>query len=243
MVFGFDDIAFDSGVLAVLTGIITTLFPDIAGTIANLSTTAIEGASIGATSTALGATSTFPILAESEYLVIQDLLGEDGLEAVISMADGSTKSYENLPIYEKWYDLSEKVYNVTLQNNNITQDKTTFIQNISKLIDSLSKKIPTTSDGFINLVQDIVKGAINNPQRTIAYGASAVGIAGLSYGVVKQIKKSFDNGEKLPKDVQDLIDDGKLTISDIKQTINDATSSIIPDVQNSISSILPKSFS
>lgn len=210
MVFGFDDVIEDGGILAIMTSIYYSLFPEAEVVVPEVASGVIN------------------ILNDSQYLVIQDLLGDDGLEAVISIADGSTKSYEGLPAYERFYDLAESSYEIEINGGTTITNKEAFIQNVSKLASSISKKIPTTSAGFKTLLLDIIKGAINNPGKAVAIGSAGIGLAGLSYGVIKQIKESFDKGERLPDDVQKLIDDGKLTISDLKQTVSDTAQSILP---------------
>lgn len=202
MVFGIDDIIEDSALVSVLTAIFYAVWPSV-------STIATEA-----------------IAAEPELIMIEELLGEEGVEAVAEINTSSTVQ-SGLPAYTQFYDEADKVYEMVSNTINIP-DKESFIQKVSKLAGSIAKKIPAGSQGFINLIKDIVLAAYNNPDRAITVGAAAVGAAGLTYSMVQKIKESFDKGEQLPEDVQKLIKDGKITISDVQKTVTDATQSILP---------------
>lgn len=212
MVFIIDDIAEDAAALTTLGTIFYWLFP------------AAESAAV-------------PI--EEGANVIINMMDEEGTSALISIKDGSTinvateeegisalKMTNNFPS-NKFYDFSRDVVeNIsTLQP---TVNKESLIQKVSILANSLSKKIPFDSSGFKQLVLDMVNAAMQNPVQIIGTIGAVAGIAGLTYDVIQRIKKSFEKGEKIPQDIQDLINDGKITVGDIKTIISDTANSVLP---------------
>jgi len=229
------DIAIDAGIIGVITSIAAWVFGS--GEVA--ATAAITG-DVVATGVTLASVAP-EILPESGELIYY-LLDEEGTQAAVDISTGNSiistaAELEELAQYDAMStDIVETIYGEigpSVENN------TTLINKVSLIIKNVASKIPMDSAGFKNLIIDIVKGAINNPKKALAIGAgvatAGVGLAGMTSAIAKQIKRSFDKGEKIPKDIQKLIRDGKLTLSNLHQTATDITESVLP------TSLLPKS--
>jgi hypothetical protein len=213
MVFFFDDIA-DAGILGVASLIFASLFPEmgesLAGGMAAFDTIfAEESAPIISSSISANVTQ------GSSVLLIQDLLGEEGLETAVDIASGNIINYENLPVGQKELDIAEKVLEtVTLTN----QTNPTYLQalknSIGRIVQQVSLKIPSSGEGFIKLISDIVRPLINNPTDILATGAVVSSASTIGYNAIQKIKSSFDRDENLPDDIQKKLIEGEPNIGD-----------------------------
>lgn len=224
MVFFFDDIA-DAGVLGIASLIFASLFPELGESIA---TGMAEFDTIFAEESApiIGSSISADVTQGSSVLLIQDLLGEEGLETAIDIASGNVINYENLPVGQKELDIAEKVLEtVTLTN----QTNPTYLQalknSIGRIVQQVSLKIPSSGQGFIQLISDIVRPLINNPADVLATGAVASSVGTIGYNAIQKIKSSFDRDENLPDDIQKKLVEGS-SIDDDSDMIGQLPSTI-----------------
>lgn len=218
MVFGFDDVVEGTVVAGFLSALYEFLVP----------AAAIAVESTDPAINILAAQLAENAVSGSSQIVLQDLLGEEGLNAVIDISTGNTIEEEIPEIIGSEFNLAEDIVG-SLQSDNLNITNIPgLVQKVSQLINSLASKMPSDSEGFKNLVTDIVRFAMNNPGKTFAVASGVVGTVGLSYAALKKLKDSFKKGEKIPDDIQKLIFDGKITLGDLNKTVSDTTSSILP---------------
>jgi hypothetical protein len=208
MVFGLDDLA-DASVLGVIWVIFSSLFPEVSEGVASFAA-GIEPEITSAFAPIAVETSTISVdtIEGSSIVLIQDLLGDDGLEAAVDIATGDMKNYENLPIGQKELDIAENVIN----SIGITETEATYPglkQTVGKLVESVGKNINPDNKGFLQLLGDIVKPLLQNPVETIAGVSGVVGTVSAagttSYQVINKIKNAFDKDENLPEEIQNNI--------------------------------------
>lgn len=219
MVFGIDDIAEDSIIGGLLVGLTSWLFSGGA-----------EAAEVAATTLPeIGSSIASSAYEGSNVVVVQDLLGEEGLEAVHGLNEGVT-TYGHYPLYTELYDNQiqdlSSLYEELLEQGNKMPNKDSFIDHISKLSSSISKKIPAGTEGFKRLIKDIATYAIKHPKKIAGGALATAGAIGVSAGVYNEIRKAYKSGKRLPRDSYKTVKDtvkGKFNkiSKDIKQDMED----------------------
>lgn len=236
MVFGFDDVA-DIGILGVAWLIFTNIFPEVAETI--LPYTA-EFDTIFAEESApiIGESISAEITQGSSIALIQDLLGEEGLETCVDIASGDYVNYENLPIGQQELDMAEKVLSTVSISDQVSPTyNQALLNSIGRVIQNVSKKIPTSSEGFIKLISDIVGPLINNSGNIATVGVAGYSAIDLGKNAINKIKSAFDRDENLPKDIQDMIMNKSPESQENKITENDNNDD---EATDQVISILPQ---
>jgi hypothetical protein len=236
MVFGFDDIA-DASILGVAWIIFTSLFPETAASIAT-SAEAIEPVIMDAMQPEIISSVTMPVelTQGSSIVLIQDLLGDEGLEAAVDIASGDFKHYENLPVGQKELDMAEQVIGRLIATQTV-ESEPGLINAVGKIITSVSQKIAPDSQGFRELILDIVKPLLQNPGETMgkltAVGATVGAVGTFGYGALQKIKGAFDKDENLPKDIQQKLVNNQ-TASEDNQNLQSATDQVIGNLPMTI---------
>ena len=218
MVFGIDDIAEDSIIGGLLVGLTSWLFSGGA-----------EAAEVAATLPEIGSSIATSTYEGSNVVVVQDLLGEEGLEAIHDLNEGVTTT-GHYPNYVELYDNQiqdlSSLYDELSEQINKMPNKDSFIDHISKLSASISKKIPAGTEGFKRLIKDVATYAVKNPKKIAGGTLAAAGAIGVSAGVYNEIKKAYKSGKRLPRDSYKTVKDtvkGKFNklSDDIKQDMED----------------------
>lgn len=166
------------------------------------------------------------ILGSSEAsagIVMAETVGGEGMEAIVSFIEGeSVVTYAPRGVAPLVDELTGEEISLFDQINIPVEDKPKFTELVTKVASSLAKKVPRDSQGFKDMLKDIINVVINNKGKIALGGATLIG--GVS--AIDQLRKAYNNGKKLPTDVDDIYEDISKTTSDGKKLISDITPKI-----------------
>ena len=154
------------------------------------------------------------VATESSTLIIQDLLGETGLEAVIDIAKNETPTLIaneiNVPVYNQ---LGVSLWEEEGLRETANMSQSGFIDRVKLIASQLEQKgVNMTNTQSINLLKDIVKrgleigkkGASNiiDPKILTSGLVSGLGVAGSIKAFQKNLGKEAGEFVRLPKNIE-----------------------------------------
>jgi uncharacterized protein YoxC len=206
MVFFLDDVAEDLTIAGIFGSLAAYLFPAAEASAPEV----LPGVSGMLTETA---TET-----EGGIEYLKSILGRSG-DSIKNLTQDAVEQIELLePEYDEFKETANSIYNDVMQGNIDVKNKEGYVNSISNLIGELGKSIPKDSEGFKQLVTDIVTHAKNNPKKILAAGAVVAGTTAAGVGLMKKLKDDYYKAKRIPGDI-------KKDIDDIAQTVDD----MIPD--------------
>lgn len=203
MVFFLDDVVEDVTIGGIIASLASFLFPAAEEATAEV----IPGVGSMLTKTAEST--------EGGVEYLKSLLGNAG-NSVKNLTSDVVEEIELLePEFESYKDQANSIYEDVMQGNIGTKDKQGYVNSITNLIGEVGKKIPPSTQGFQQLVTDIVSHVKNNPKKVLAAGALIAGGTAAGVGLMKKLKEDYSKAKRIPGDIKRDVDDIAKTVDDM----------------------------